>query len=152
MGHPARKVSASSVYRIRPEAEEWTAENRPARMLAVAPLQYDIIDIDTYGEPWRHYFAAAESMRAPATVFLTSGNGAGMLSNTSTIKGCSKHTSKRPASFGAQSDKRMHTYFVAYSEEIWYNHNRYNRRINWRFGGILWHEANTSKTRSTPCH
>lgn len=56
-----------------------------ARMLAVAPLQYDIIDIDTYGEPWRHYLAAAESLRAPATVFLTSGNGAGGLSNTSNL-------------------------------------------------------------------
>ena len=37
------------------------------------PWEWDVIDVDTYGEPWRHWEAICRTCRQPVTVFLTVG-------------------------------------------------------------------------------
>jgi len=44
-----------------------------SRVLAQAGLDYDVIDIDTYGSPWRHWEALLPNICQPVTVFLTIG-------------------------------------------------------------------------------
>ncbi len=43
------------------------------RLLAQPGWQADILDIDTYGSPWKHYNAALPNVPGPLTVFLTIG-------------------------------------------------------------------------------
>lgn len=43
------------------------------RILSQVGWTFDIIDIDTYGSPWKHYFAMLPRVTRPVTVFLTSG-------------------------------------------------------------------------------
>lgn len=52
------------------------------RMLGTPNLPYDVIDVDTYGSPWRHYKTLLPNLTRPTTVFLTLGwgNGGGMSS------------------------------------------------------------------------
>ena len=55
-----------------------------ARWLREVGTSANVIDIDTYREPWAHYQAlAAGARRLPATVFLTVGKGIGNLSMVS---------------------------------------------------------------------
>lgn len=44
-----------------------------SRVLAQAGLDYDVIDIDTYGSPWKHWGALLPNICQPTTVFLTIG-------------------------------------------------------------------------------
>jgi hypothetical protein len=44
-----------------------------ARLLERGPLPYDIIDVDTYGSPWRHWTNILPHVVKPTTVFLTFG-------------------------------------------------------------------------------
>jgi hypothetical protein len=44
-----------------------------SRVLAQAGLDYDVIDIDTYGSPWKHWEALLPNIYQPVTVFLTVG-------------------------------------------------------------------------------
>lgn len=44
-----------------------------ARLLETGPIVYDVIDIDTYGSPWRHWMNLLPNIRKPTTVFLTMG-------------------------------------------------------------------------------
>ena len=46
-----------------------------SRFLSVPGWDFDCIDIDTYGNPWKHWFAVMENMGTAATVFLTIGRG-----------------------------------------------------------------------------
>lgn len=41
------------------------------RILDQDGWQFDVIDVDTYGEPWAHYAAICERITKPVTVFLT---------------------------------------------------------------------------------
>lgn len=41
------------------------------RILDQDGWQFDVIDVDTYGEPWAHYAAICERLTKPVTVFLT---------------------------------------------------------------------------------
>lgn len=43
------------------------------RLLGQAGLEQDVIDVDTYGSPWRHWRALLPNIRRPVTVFLTLG-------------------------------------------------------------------------------
>jgi hypothetical protein len=43
------------------------------RILELDWLSFDVVDIDTYGSPWRHWLNLLESLTQPATVFLTWG-------------------------------------------------------------------------------
>ena len=44
-----------------------------ARLLAAGDLGANIIDVDTYGEPWKHWRALLPHIARPTTVFLTLG-------------------------------------------------------------------------------
>jgi len=44
------------------------------RVLQQAGLKQDVIDIDTYGSPWKHWFAMMPNIVRPTTVFLTIGS------------------------------------------------------------------------------
>jgi len=48
-----------------------------ARYLEAGGWDHDIIDIDTYGAPWKHWVAMLEHMGTSATAFLTIGRGRG---------------------------------------------------------------------------
>ena len=54
-----------------------------SRILAQPGWDFDVIDVDVYGMPWKHYFALLPNLRGPATVFLTVGlvrmSGGGMI-------------------------------------------------------------------------
>lgn len=39
-----------------------------------AYAQFDVIDIDTYGSPWSHYFNLLPNIKKPTTIFLTIGS------------------------------------------------------------------------------
>ena len=43
-----------------------------------AYAQYDIIDIDTYGSPWTHFFNLLPNIKKPTTIFLTWGKSGGL--------------------------------------------------------------------------
>lgn len=43
------------------------------RLMALAGLSADVVDIDTYGCPWGHWLALLPHVTAPVTVFLTEG-------------------------------------------------------------------------------
>lgn len=45
------------------------------RLLETGPLVYDVVDIDTYGSPWKHWTNLLPHVRKPTTVFLTVGAG-----------------------------------------------------------------------------
>lgn len=44
-----------------------------ARILSISGHDFDVIDIDTYGSPWEHYYAALKTITRPCTIFLTIG-------------------------------------------------------------------------------
>lgn len=44
-----------------------------ARVLEQPGWSFDVVDIDTYGAPWRHWDAVLEHLPGPCTVFLTAG-------------------------------------------------------------------------------
>lgn len=54
-----------------------------SRILEIENLSWDIVDIDTYGDPWKHYINLCKNTSCDVTVFLTNGKGAGKLSNVS---------------------------------------------------------------------
>jgi hypothetical protein len=43
------------------------------RVLAQPGWDFEVIDVDTYGSPWRHYFALLPNVTQPVTVFMTIG-------------------------------------------------------------------------------
>lgn len=43
------------------------------RILSQPGLEQNVIDVDTYGAPWKHWFALLENARESLTVFLTIG-------------------------------------------------------------------------------
>ncbi len=43
------------------------------RVLGITGLDADVIDVDTYGSPWKHWFALLPCIDRPVTVFLTEG-------------------------------------------------------------------------------
>ncbi|MCC6360655.1 MAG: hypothetical protein IT450_18095 [Phycisphaerales bacterium] len=43
------------------------------RVLALPGWSFDVIDIDTYGSPWDHWYAALPRIKKPTTLFLTRG-------------------------------------------------------------------------------
>ena len=44
-----------------------------ARILALPGIREDVIDVDTYGLPWKHWTAILRNLSRPTTVFLTIG-------------------------------------------------------------------------------
>lgn len=67
-----------------PVASYWGLDVKPkkgrlkldsARVLAQAGWTQNVIDIDTYGSPWKHWLAMLPNITRPTTVFLTIGRG-----------------------------------------------------------------------------
>lgn len=44
-----------------------------SRLMYLPDINYDVIDIDTYGSPWKHYLPLVENLSCSATIFLTIG-------------------------------------------------------------------------------
>jgi hypothetical protein len=56
------------------------------RLLRGGPRRENVVDIDTYGAPWSHWQALLESgIDKPTTVFLTNGQGIGMLGGSTKL-------------------------------------------------------------------
>jgi len=45
-----------------------------ARITALPGLRENVIDVDTYGVPWKHFIGIVSNLAAPLTVFLTIGH------------------------------------------------------------------------------
>lgn len=45
-----------------------------SRVLEQPGWDFDVVDIDTYGAPWKHYAAVCRNLTKPTTVFLTIGS------------------------------------------------------------------------------
>jgi hypothetical protein len=58
-------------YDIKPKKGRLKIDSR--RVLDVPGIQASVVDIDTYGEPWGHYFRLLKNYNTPLTVFLTYG-------------------------------------------------------------------------------
>ena len=63
-------------------AEYWGVDKKPKkgrlnidslRVLGQTGWEADVVDIDTYGSPWKHWVAMLPNIRGPLTVFLTVG-------------------------------------------------------------------------------
>lgn len=48
-----------------------------ARVLEGTGWRYDVVDVDTYGQPWRHWAAIVRNAAGTITVFLTVGESSG---------------------------------------------------------------------------
>lgn len=73
-----------------------------ARVLEQPGWDFDVIDIDTYGAPWRHYSAVCRNLPGPVSVFLTIGSTMfkGALDKTSfAFLGLGPIADKMPTSF-----------------------------------------------------
>lgn len=78
------------------------------RLLQLPRLPYDVIDVDTYGQPWKHWRALLPNLVKPVTVFLTIGqirfNGIGAVGSEDPwvfeAMGAKFERLKIPASFG----------------------------------------------------
>lgn len=68
-----------------------------SRYLSAGGWTHDLIDIDTYGSPWRHWLAVCDKGQVGCTVFLTIGHvhiggGGGMQSEAKAILGLPAQT------------------------------------------------------------
>ena len=52
-----------------------------AKFLKAGGWDFNCIDIDTYGRPWKHWFAVLEHIRESCTVFMTAGLLKGLMSS-----------------------------------------------------------------------
>lgn len=55
------------------KAEKGRLKLDSVRLLGVSPLPYNVVDIDTYGSPWKHWSSMVPGVEEPTTVFLTIG-------------------------------------------------------------------------------
>jgi hypothetical protein len=73
-------VMWSTIRRTHPVASYWGVDVKPKKgrlkIDSIRVLQQgvsqDVIDIDTYGSPWKHWLALLPKVNKPVTVFLTS--------------------------------------------------------------------------------
>jgi hypothetical protein len=75
-------VMWDAIRRTHPVASYWGVDVKPKKgrlkIDSIRVLQQgvsqDVIDIDTYGSPWKHWLAMLPKVTKPVTVFLTIGN------------------------------------------------------------------------------
>jgi hypothetical protein len=75
-------VMWDAIRRTHPVASYWGVDVKPKKgrlkIDSVRVLQQgvkqNVIDIDTYGSPWKHWMAILPKVKIPVTVFLTIGN------------------------------------------------------------------------------
>lgn len=92
------------------------------RVLAQPGWPQDVIDIDAYGSPWKHWAAMLPHVTKPITVFLTLGmvkfNGVGSVCKFSLgSMGLKFHDLKFPVSFGTRLMELFPSYCLARSCE-----------------------------------
>jgi len=82
-----------------------------ARVLAQRGWDWNVIDVDTYGSPWKHFVSILENARHPVTVFLTIGkpNWAAMAGGNHTFFNFPDHT---PASLRGAIPFRLDVVFA----------------------------------------
>lgn len=76
-------VMWTTLRRTHPVASYWGVDMKPkkgrlqidsVRILQQPGLSQNVIDIDTYGSPWKHWVAMLPNLWQPTTVFLTIGS------------------------------------------------------------------------------
>jgi hypothetical protein len=76
-------VMWTTLRRTHPVTSYWGVDMKPkkgrlqidsVRILQQPGLSQNIIDIDTYGSPWKHWFAVLPNIHQPTTIFLTIGS------------------------------------------------------------------------------
>ena len=107
-------------------AKYWGLDEKPkpgrlkidsARILAQPGWSFDVVDIDTYGVPWKHYQGLIKTARAPVTVFLTLGQtsigGGGSLTEAEAASlGISFSRLDLPPSFTAKSLRKLAVSYI----------------------------------------
>lgn len=68
-----REFAIASYWGVDIKRKDGRLKIDSARILSQPGWTQDIIDIDTYGSPWKHYSAIKHTISKPATVFLTIG-------------------------------------------------------------------------------
>lgn len=104
-------VMWSEIQKTHKIASYWGLDVKPkkgrlkldsVRVLAQPGWPQDVIDVDTYGSPWKHWFAMLPNITRPTTVFLTIGAtlfcGATDTSSLAAM-GCVFKTLKLPTTF-----------------------------------------------------
>lgn len=67
------KVNNYTSFDVKPKAGRLKIDS--VRFLSAGNIDFNCIDIDTYGSPWRHYFELIKNIKKDCTVFLTCGTG-----------------------------------------------------------------------------
>jgi len=87
------------------------------RILCQAGWNFDVIDVDTYGSPWKHYSSVVANATKPCTVLLTIGS---TMHKGSTDKQCLKilglDTLKIPESFCRKLDELAFSTMLSYAD------------------------------------
>ena len=71
--HLAREYKLTRYWGVDKREKRGRLAVDSARILGQPGLQENVIDIDTYGLPWKHYAALLQNINEPTTVFLTIG-------------------------------------------------------------------------------
>ncbi len=80
-------------------------------------LTENVVDIDTYGSPWKHYFNFSKTIAKPVTVFLTWGivriGGGNLCKETMKANGWSKFTLKAPKALFVKLEQNTLSYLLS---------------------------------------
>lgn len=115
----------TTLRRTHPVASYWGVDVKPkkgrlqldsVRVLQQSGMPEDIIDIDTYGSPWKHWFALLPNIHQPTTIFLTIGStmykGATDSAALAAL-GCTFQHQKLPAAFFGKRDEIVVSHSLA---------------------------------------
>lgn len=69
------EFSVASYWPLDQKSKKGRLKIDSSRVLAQPGWTQNVIDVDTYGAPWRHWLALLPNVQRPVTVFLTSGRG-----------------------------------------------------------------------------
>lgn len=118
-------VMWTALRRTHPVSSYWGVDVKPkkgrvkidsVRVLQQPGLKQDVIDIDTYGSPWKHWFAMLPHLKKPKTVFLTIGSTMFKGATDSAVLaalGCVFNRIKLPESFYGRLDEIGVNYCLA---------------------------------------
>lgn len=68
-----REFETSSYWGLDQKPKPGRLQVDSARVLALPGWRADVVDVDTYGSPWKHWLALVATLERPVTVFLTVG-------------------------------------------------------------------------------
>lgn len=113
------------IRRTHPVASYWGVDQKKkkgrlaidsVRLLQQKGITQNIIDIDTYGSPWKHWLALLPNLTQPRTVFLTIGgtmHRGSTCSDVLQVLGCEFRTQDFPVSFWGKLSQIGTTYVLA---------------------------------------